>query len=190
MMVIVGGRISNTGSLDGRVIFWPPVVEASSATEQRTPSPWDNKTGPRRPRIYWWPRSSSRTLCETGKASPTRGLGSVFVIYSPVCSLGPIRQILRRNSVTTLYFRGACLIAMICAIAPFSNADAIQFSFSGGGITSSGTLTVVLAPANTSGVSTPNTYEITGITGTFADTNDGVPGRLPGCTRQFLMPPR
>jgi hypothetical protein len=82
--------------------------------------------------------------------------------------------------VTTLYFRGACLIAMICAIAPFSNADAIQFSFSGGGITSSGTLTVVLAPANTSGVSTPNTYEITGITGTFADTNDGVSGSITG----------
>jgi hypothetical protein len=89
-------------------------------------------------------------------------------------------KILRRNPVTNPYFRGACLTAIICAIAPLSNAGTVQFSFSGGGITSSGTLTVVLAPANTSGVSTPNTYEITGISGTFADTNDGVSGSITG----------
>src|ERR1700733_9468977 len=42
---------------------------------------------------------SKLTLCETGKASPAPGLESVFVIYSsPVCSPGPIRQILRSNS--------------------------------------------------------------------------------------------
>jgi len=82
--------------------------------------------------------------------------------------------------VTNVYSRGACLIAMICAIGPLSNADTIQFSFSGGGITSSGTMTVVSVPDNTSGVSTPNTYEITGITGTFKDTNDGVSGSITG----------
>jgi hypothetical protein len=82
--------------------------------------------------------------------------------------------------VTSLYFRRGCLIAMICAIAPLSNASAIQFSFSGGGITSSGTMTIVQAPDNTSGVSTPDTYEITGITGTFTDTNDGVSGTITG----------
>ena len=41
-------------------------------------------------------------------------------------------------------------------------------------------MTVVQAPNNTSGVSTPNTYEITGITGTFKDTNDGVSGSITG----------
>jgi hypothetical protein len=82
--------------------------------------------------------------------------------------------------VTNRYFHGACLTAMICAIAPLSNAGTVQFSFSGGGITSSGTMTVVAAPDNTSGVPTPGTYEITGITGTFADTNDGVSGSITG----------
>ena len=82
--------------------------------------------------------------------------------------------------MTNLYFRGACLTAMICAIAPLSNAGTVQFSFSGGGITSSGTMTVASAPDNTSGVSTPGTYEITGIAGTFTDTSDGVSGSITG----------
>lgn len=82
--------------------------------------------------------------------------------------------------MTNLYFRGACLTAMICAIAPLSNAGTVQFSFSGGGITSSGAMTLVSAPDDTSGVSTPGTYEITGITGTFADTNDAVSGSITG----------
>jgi hypothetical protein len=69
---------------------------------------------------------------------------------------------------------------MICAMAPLSSADIIQFSFNGGGITSSGIMTVLSVPDNTSGVSTPNTYEITDITGTFADTNDGVSGSITG----------
>jgi hypothetical protein len=69
---------------------------------------------------------------------------------------------------------------MICAIAPLSNAGTIQFSFSGGGITSSGTMTVAQVADTTSGVSTPDTYEITGITGTFADTNDSVSGSITG----------
>ncbi len=82
--------------------------------------------------------------------------------------------------MTNLYSRGACLAAMICAIAPLSNANTVQFSFSGGGITSSGTITAVLAPDNTSGISTPNTYEVTGITGMFTDSNDGVSGSITG----------
>jgi hypothetical protein len=79
-----------------------------------------------------------------------------------------------------VYFRGVCLTALICAIAPLSNADTVSFSFSGGGITSSGTLTFVAAPDNTSGVSTPGTYEITGITGKFVDTNDSISGTISG----------
>ncbi len=82
--------------------------------------------------------------------------------------------------MTNLYFRRACLTAMICAIAPLTKADTVKFSFSGGGITSSGTMTVVPVADNTSGIATPSTYEITGITGTFTDTNDGVSGSITG----------
>ncbi len=34
----------------------------------------------------------------------------------------------------------------------------------------------MLAPNNTSGVATPGTYEVTGVTGTFTDLNDGILG--------------
>ena len=67
-------------------------------------------------------------------------------------------------------------VLAVLAIASLARADSATFSFSGGGITSSGTLTFVSAPDGTSGVSTPGTYEITGITGTFTDMNDGVSG--------------
>jgi len=66
------------------------------------------------------------------------------------------------------------------AIAPLASANTISFSFNGGGITSSGTLTAVLAPDDTSGVVTPDTYEVTGITGTFSDTNVGISGTITG----------
>ena len=66
------------------------------------------------------------------------------------------------------------------AIASLARAGTVTFSFSGGGITSSGTLTFVSAPDSTSGVSTPGTYEITGITGTFTDSNDGISGAITG----------
>jgi hypothetical protein len=71
-------------------------------------------------------------------------------------------------------------VAITVAIAPLASADTFSFSFSGGGITSSGTLTAVLAPDNTSGVVTPGTYEVTGITGTFSDTNVGISGTITG----------
>jgi hypothetical protein len=69
---------------------------------------------------------------------------------------------------------------MMGAILPLSNAATVGFSFNGGGITSSGTMTVIAAANNTSGVATPGTYEITGITGKFADTNDGISGTITG----------
>jgi hypothetical protein len=71
-------------------------------------------------------------------------------------------------------------VLTVLAIASLARADSFTFSFSGGGISSSGTLTVVAAPDGTSGVSTPGTYEITGITGTFTDSNDGVSGDITG----------
>ncbi len=64
-----------------------------------------------------------------------------------------------------------CAAIMALALTPFAGADTFSFSFSGGGITSSGTLTAVMAPDSTSGAATPNTYEVTDITGTFSDTN-------------------
>ena len=73
-------------------------------------------------------------------------------------------------------------ILAVLAIASLASAGTLtsSFSFSGGGITSSGTLTAMSAPDGTSGVSTPGTYEITGITGTFADSNDGISGVITG----------
>jgi hypothetical protein len=68
----------------------------------------------------------------------------------------------------------------VLAIASLARAGTEAFTFSGGGITSSGTLTFVPVPDTTSGVSTPGTYEITGITGTFTDSNDGVSGSITG----------
>jgi len=73
-----------------------------------------------------------------------------------------------------------CALVIAVAIAPLASAATIEFSFNGGGITSSGTLTFVPAPDSTSGVSTPGTNEITGITGTFTDSNDGVSGVITG----------
>jgi hypothetical protein len=72
------------------------------------------------------------------------------------------------------------VVLTVLAIASLARAGTWNFSFSGGGITSSGTLTFVSAPDTTSGVSTPGTYEITGITGTFADSNDGISGDITG----------
>jgi hypothetical protein len=71
-------------------------------------------------------------------------------------------------------------VLTVFAIASLARAGTLTFSFSGGGITTSGTLTMVSAPDGTSGVSTPGTYEITGITGTFTDSNDGISGAITG----------
>ncbi len=68
----------------------------------------------------------------------------------------------------------------LMTLASLANASTFTFSFNGGGITSSGTITAVLAPDNLSGVSTPGTYQITGITGNFTDANDGISGAITG----------
>ena len=74
--------------------------------------------------------------------------------------------------------RAFCATVIAAAIAPLASASTFTFSFSGGSITSSGTLTAVLAPDNTSGVAATGTYEITGITGTFSDTSVGISGTI------------
>jgi len=81
---------------------------------------------------------------------------------------------------TKMIRRFSYSVLAVLAIASLASADTLNFSFSGGGITSSGTLTFVAAPDSTSGVSTPGTYEITDITGTFTDSNDGVSGNITG----------
>jgi hypothetical protein len=71
-------------------------------------------------------------------------------------------------------------VLTVLAVASLARAGTVDFAFSGGGITSSGLLTFVAAPDGTSGVSTPGTYEITDISGTFTDSNDGVSGVITG----------
>src|ERR1039457_3530341 len=71
-------------------------------------------------------------------------------------------------------------VLTVLAIASLARAGTLTFSFSGGGITSSGTLTFVPVADSTSGVSTPGTNEITGITGIFTDSNDGISGAITG----------
>jgi|HubBroStandDraft_3_1064219.scaffolds.fasta_scaffold147395_2 hypothetical protein len=66
------------------------------------------------------------------------------------------------------------------SFAAFANADTFSFSFAGGPITSSGTITATHVADGTSGVATPGTFEITAITGTFADTSDGISGAITG----------
>lgn len=64
-------------------------------------------------------------------------------------------------------------VVAFLAFAPVALADEFNFSFSGGGISSSGTFTV-------SASSTPGVDEITGISGTFSDTNVGISGAITG----------
>jgi hypothetical protein len=75
-------------------------------------------------------------------------------------------------------------LAAFVAFAPVTLADQVNFSFNGGGITGSGTLTV-------SSTSTPGYDAITGISGMFADTNDGISGAITGLYQpvSYVAPP-
>jgi hypothetical protein len=64
-------------------------------------------------------------------------------------------------------------LATAFATAPYALADHYDFSYSGGGITSSGEFTI-------SPTATPGAYAITGISGTYSDTNDGINGTITG----------
>ncbi|MBV8896186.1 MAG: PEP-CTERM sorting domain-containing protein [Acidobacteriaceae bacterium] len=66
-----------------------------------------------------------------------------------------------------------CALFALTAVAPVTLADQYNFSFHGGGISTSGTLTV-------SGTATPGYDAITGISGTFTDTNAGISGAITG----------
>jgi len=67
--------------------------------------------------------------------------------------------------------------AVACAPAAFANEMNYAFSFNGSGVTASGTFQVGSQSANSA---TPPGYEITGISGTFSDTNVGVSGAITG----------
>jgi hypothetical protein len=61
-------------------------------------------------------------------------------------------------------------LAATIASAPIARADSFNFSFSGGGLSGSGTITVSNVPVP--GV--PGAFQITGISGVFSDTIAGV----------------
>ncbi|HTU44734.1 MAG TPA: PEP-CTERM sorting domain-containing protein [Bryobacteraceae bacterium] len=68
-------------------------------------------------------------------------------------------------------------LAAAVAVAPAAMADEFAFSFNGNGISASGVFSVGQQTANSSN---PPGYEITGISGTFSDTNVNVSGAITG----------
>src|SRR5581483_9302771 len=74
------------------------------------------------------------------------------------------------------YFALVGLTAAV-TVAPAALADQYNFSFSGNGINATGMLTVGQQSTNSSN---PPGYEITGISGTFSDTNVNVSGAIAG----------
>jgi hypothetical protein len=62
------------------------------------------------------------------------------------------------------------VVAASVALAPTARADSYKFSFSGGGLSGEGYLDV--SNATVPGV--PGAYQVTGISGTFSDANNGV----------------
>ena len=67
----------------------------------------------------------------------------------------------------------ALILAFVLATGLSARADTYNFSFNGNGINSSGILTV--APTGT-----PGWYQITGISGVYSDTTDGISGNITG----------
>lgn len=70
-------------------------------------------------------------------------------------------------------------LALSVAVAPAAVADEYSFSFSGNGINANGVFWVGQQSTNSSN---PPGYEITGISGTFSDTNANVSGAITGLT--------
>lgn len=68
-------------------------------------------------------------------------------------------------------------LAAAVAVAPAAMADGFNFSFNGNGISASGVLWVGQQSSNSTN---PPGYEITGISGTFSDTNAHVSGAITG----------
>jgi hypothetical protein len=77
-------------------------------------------------------------------------------------------QVSRRASRWTTLSFGFALAAL--AASPAARADSYIFSFNGGGLSGSGIITVSSVPVP--GV--PGAVQITGVTGTFSDSNAGI----------------
>ncbi|HZY61525.1 MAG TPA: PEP-CTERM sorting domain-containing protein [Edaphobacter sp.] len=67
-------------------------------------------------------------------------------------------------------FPALLALAVSVALTPAARADSYVFSFNGGGLSGSGVLTY----SNTAVPGVPGAYQITGITGTFSDSNIGL----------------
>ena len=97
-----------------------------------------------------------------------RGADSAFAKFSA----GECYSNMNTKRLTILALAiGASLAA--ASFPPKAAANVVNFSFSGSGITASGTFTTT--ESGTSGV-----YDITNMTGTFSDTNIGVSGAITG----------
>jgi len=83
----------------------------------------------------------------------------------------------------TTHFALSALVALT-AFAPVTLADQYTFSFHGGGISTSGTLTVA-------GTAIPGYDAITDISGTFTDTTAGISGAITGLYQpiSYTAPP-
>jgi hypothetical protein len=80
------------------------------------------------------------------------------------------RTSVRAASRSNVILSAVLVLAASLAMAPAAKADAYNFSFSGGGLSGSGVLDV--SNATVPGV--PGAHQVTGISGTFSDTNAGL----------------
>ena len=86
-------------------------------------------------------------------------------------SCGTARRISARVSSRSNVILSALLVlATSVALAPTARADSYNFDFSGGGLSASGVITV----SNTPVPGVPGALQVTGISGTFSDSNLGV----------------
>lgn len=87
----------------------------------------------------------------------------------PSCALAR-RVSARVHSRSRVIVSALLLLAASVALAPAARADSYTFSFNGGGLSGSGVLTY----SNTPVPGVPGAYQVTGISGTFSDTNAGL----------------
>ena len=86
----------------------------------------------------------------------------------------------RISKKTQTAILSALVVAASVAITPAAKADSYNFNWSGNGISTSGLIEVAAT-------SIPGTFTITGISGTFSDSNAGFSGAITGL--EFAPPP-
>lgn len=85
-------------------------------------------------------------------------------------SVGACRVSARNVSRPNIILSALLVLATSVAMTPAAKADSFNFSFSGGGLSGSGVLTV----SNTPVPGVPGAFQVTGINGTFSDANLGL----------------